>query len=322
VTLASVSHTRRQMLFGLAGAALAYTQPRNRIYNPILAAHTSLWLTEAALRNVRPGAILDEAFTSIHRAGYSRVELASDFLAPELRMRTLESLHANKLQPALFSDTGSLWEPALAEDTRGRILETARLLSRWDTRFIDFHPADKPDGTPKTKDELETQAYQLNRMGQDLMATGIGLMVGHHLSEIRDNAREWRYTLAHTETGLVSFCVDLDWAVRAGPSPLATLDTAGSRLRNIHLRNPRGGVSQETLRDGDIDMVPVARFLRQSSYDGYLVVDLSANPRAPRLYALTEALSRSRWYMQEVFGMRPGQPPVDMGPHVRERKRG
>ena len=88
------------------------------------------------------------------------------------------------------------------------------------------------------------------------------------------------------------------------------------------MRNPRGGVSQQVLREGDIDMVPVARFLRQSSYDGYLVVDLSANPQTPRRYTPTEALSFSRWYMQQVFGMRPGAPPVDMGPHVRERKQG
>ena len=319
---ASVSHTRRQMLFGMAGAALAYTQPRNRIYSPLLAAHTSLWLMEAALRNVRLGAILDEAFTGIRRAGYGRVELTSDFLAPELRARTLESLHANKLQPAIITDTGSLWEKAIAEDTRGRILETARLMSRWDTRFIDFHPADKPDGAPKTAEELETQAYQLNRMGQDLQPTGVRLMVGHHLTEMQEDAREWRYTVAHTESGLVSFCLDLDWAVRAGMRPLPLLDTAGSRLRSLPLRNPRNGVSQESLREGDIEMVPVARFLRQSSYDGYLVVDLSANPRTPREYSLTEALSRSRWYMQEVFGSRPGNPPVDMGPHVRERRQG
>lgn len=322
MTHVPLSHTRRQMLFGMAGAALAYPQRRNRIYNPIIAAHTSLWLAEAALRNVRLGAVLDEAFTSIRRAGYSRVELTSDFLAPELKTRTLESLHAHKLQPAILFDTGALWEPSVAEEIRGRILETARLLSRWDMRFVDFHPADKPDGTAKTAEELETQAYQLNRMGHELMSIGVGLIAGHHLSEMRDDAREWRFTLEHTETGVVTFCFDPDWAVRAGMRPLTILDTVGSRLRNVQLRNPLSGISQEVLRAGDIDMVPVARFLRQNLYDGYLVVDLSANPQAPRKYTLTEALSRSRWYMQEVFGTRPGAPPVDMGPHVRERKQG
>ncbi|HLK50652.1 MAG TPA: hypothetical protein VKT49_21075 [Bryobacteraceae bacterium] len=319
---ASVSHTRRQMLFGLAGAALAHSQPRNRLYNPLLAAHTSLWLTEAALRNVRLASILDEAFTSIQRAGYRRLELASDFLAPELRTRTLEALHDNKLQPAIIADTGSIWEKSLAEETRGRILETARLMSRWNARFVDFHPADKPDGSPKTAEELETQAYQLNRMGQDLMQFGLGLIAGHHLSEMREDAREWRYSLAHTESRFVSFGLDPDWAVRAGMRPLMLLDSAGSRLRSLQLRNPRNGVSQELLREGDVDMVPIARFLRQSSYDGYLVVDLSANAQMRREHPLTEALSLSRWYMQQVFGMRPGSPPVDMGPHVRERVSG
>ena len=319
---ASVSHTRRQMLFGMAGAALAYSQPRNRIYNPLLAAHTSLWLTEAALRNVQLRAIVDEAFASIQRAGYGRVELAPDFLAPDLKMRTFEALHAHKLQPAIVADSGPLWEKSMAEDTRGRILETARFMTRWDTGFLDFHPADKPDGAPKTTAELETQAYQLNRMGQELNQTGVALMVGHHLTEMQQDAREWRYTLAHTEPGLVSFCLDPDWAVRAGMQPLVLLDTAGSRLRNLQLRNPRNGVSQELLREGDIDMLPIARFLRQSLYDGYLVVDLSASRQMQRQYPLTEALSRSRWYMQQVFGERPGNPPVDMGPHVRERRQG
>src|SRR5690348_15877469 len=144
MTLASVSHTRRQMLFGMAGAALAYSQPRNRIYNPLLAAHTSLWLTEAALRNIQLRAMVDEAFASIQRAGYRRVELASDFLAPELQTRTFEALHAHKLQPAIVADSGPLWDKSMAEDTRGTILETARDLTRWDTEFFDFHPADKP----------------------------------------------------------------------------------------------------------------------------------------------------------------------------------
>lgn len=316
---ASVTQTRRQVLFGMAGAALAYSQPRNRMYNPLLAAHTSLWVMEAALRNVRLGAIADEAFTSIQRAGYGRVELAADFLAPDLRPRTLELLRRNRLQPAIVSASGPMYQRADAEDSRERIVEMARVMNGWDTRFIDFHPAVKPDGIPKTAEELETQAYQLSRMGQDLAQTGMGLMVGHHLAEMQDDAREWRYTAAHTETGLVSFCLDVDCMVRSGLRPLALLDTAGVRMRSLHLRNPRNGLNQEFLREGDINMTEIARFLRQSSYDGYLVVDLLRDPFTKRDYSLTQALSRSRWYMQEVFGSRPGSPPVDMGPHVRER---
>ena len=195
------------------------------------------------------------------------------------------------------------------------------MMTRWDTRFVNFSPDAKPDGSPKTTEELETEAYQLSRMGQDLAQVGLDLMVHHHLAEMQDDAREWRYMRAHTETGLVSFCLDVDWVTRAGLRPVTLMDEVGSRLRSLHLRNPRNGANQELLRDGDINMVEIARFLRQMNYDGYLVVEPLYDKNTKRQYGLTEALSLSRWYMQLVFGSRPGSRPVDMGPHVRERKK-
>jgi sugar phosphate isomerase/epimerase len=160
----------------------------------------------------------------------------------------------------------------------------------------------------------------LNRLGQDLAQDGVGLMFHHTQAEMQEDAREWRYLLAHTEPGLVSCCLDVDWATRAGLNPLSLIDTAGPRLRNVHLRNPRMGVNQELLGGGDIDMSRIARLLRQMRYDGFLVVELLYDTNTKRQRGLTEDLSLSRWYMQEIFGTRPGNPPVDMGPHVRERK--
>jgi sugar phosphate isomerase/epimerase len=315
-----LSHTRRQMLFGMAGAALAYSQPRNRIYSPQLAAHTSIWQNEAERRNCRLADLVDEAFASTERAGYRRIELVSEFLSPELQQRTLAALRKNHLQPAIVFASGSLLDRETAEGTRERVLQLARLMSGFDTRFFNFSPAAAPGGRQKTAEELETQSYQLNRMGQDLTQNGMALMVHHELPEMRDDAREWKYTVAHTETGLVSFCLDVDWIVRAGLRPLPLMDTANARLRNLHLRNPRLGVNQESLREGDINMFEIARFLRQMSYDGFLTVELQHDRDTVRQHSLTENLSLSRWYMQQIFGSRPGNPPVDMGPHVRDRR--
>jgi len=316
----TVSQTRRQMLFGMAGAALAMSQPRNRIYNPELAAHTSVWQNEAERRNCKLSDILEEAFASTERAGYRRIELVSGFLRPDLRQRTLAALRKNHLQPAVVFASGSLLDRQTAEFTRERILESARFMSGLDARFVNFSPVTAPGGRSKTAEELENQAYQLNRMGQDLVQNGLTLTVHHQLPEMREDAREWRYTVAHTETGLVSFCLDVDWIVRAGLRPLTLMDIASARLRNIHLRNPRMGVNQELLREGDINMFEISRFLRAMSYDGFLTVELQHDPDTSRQHSLTEDLSLSRWYMQEIFGSRPGNPPVDMGPHVRERR--
>lgn len=81
-------------------------------------------------------------------------------------------------------------------------------------------------------------------MGDDIAAAGLDLMAHHHEAEMRDNAREWRYLLAHTEPKLVSFCLDADWVFRAGLSPIFLIETSGFRLRAVHLSNPRNGQDQ------------------------------------------------------------------------------
>jgi sugar phosphate isomerase/epimerase len=317
---ASGSHSRREVLLGMAGAALAFAQPRNRMYNPELAVHTSLWLEEAGLRHQPLANILDEAFRSMRRAGYQRLELNSAFLGAGLRERTLPLLRDNRLQPSVLYTSGPLYAPPAAEETRNQVLQTAQLLAGDDLRFVNFNLAARPDGQPTTSAELEIQAYQLNRLGQELAQHRLELMFHHTQLEMQQDAREWRYLLAHTEPARVSCCLDVDWVTRAGLNPLSLIDTAGPRLRSLHLRNPRKGVNQELLADGDIDMARIARLLRQMRYDGFLVVELLYDADMKRQRGVTEDLSRSRWYMQEIFGSRPGNPPVDMGPHVRERK--
>lgn len=79
-------------------------------------------------------------------------------------------------------------------------------------------------------------------MGQELGQAGLDLLVHHDQAEMRENAREWRYMLAHTEAGLVSFCLDIDSVARADIRPVSLMDTAGGRLRSLHLRNPKNGV--------------------------------------------------------------------------------
>lgn len=309
--------TRRELLLGLAGAALASAKVRNGMYDPEIAAHTSIWLVEAERRKQPLASILDDALSTTHAAGYRRVELHSEFLAASLKDRTLRLLEKNKLEPSIIFAEGPLHTRADAEMSRARVKDLAWLIMGRGARYINFSPAVKPDGQPISDSELDTEAYHLNRMGDDIAPAGLDLMVHHHEAAMRDNAREWRYMLAHTEPKLVSFCLDVDWVCRAGLKPLSLIDTAGFRLRAIHLRNPRNGQDQELFRDGDIDMGQIARLLRQMQYDGVLVIELMHDRDTSRQYSLATDLSLSRWYAQEIFGARPGSRPVDMGPHVR-----
>jgi inosose dehydratase len=310
--------SRREMLLGLAGAAAASAKPRNSIYRPQIAAHTSIWVGEAAVRKVAVTDILDDALIGTKNAGYGRVELAADFLNTELRPRTLSLLRKNGLAPSIVDTSGVLFDRAAAADSRRQINELSWLMMGRGTEFVNLMLAPKPNREPKSDAELDAEAYAMNQIGEDLLKDDLQLMLHHDQGMMQDNARVWRYLVAHTEPKLVSLCIDVDWVQRSGLVPLSLLDTAGPRLRCVHLRNPKRGVDQELLRDGDIDMTGIARYLRQMQYDGFLVVELLHSKDTNRQYTLSSDLSLSRWYVQEVFGSHQGGTPVDLGPHVRK----
>lgn len=299
-------------------AALAPLAARNSFYNPTLVLQTYIWLQEIQARKVALGDTLDHVFEGARNAGYRRLEVMPAFVAPELRDRTIALLRKYKLEPLVLYGSGPLHEAAVAGKTREQVLESAKAMHAAGARFVNFNPAPK-SGAAKTDDELATESYQLNRLGEELRSLSMELLFHHHLPEMAQNAREWRYLLAHTDPPLVSACIDVAWAARAQMDPLALVHEAGGRLGSLHLRNSLGGVWQQTLAGGEIPMAQIAAELRRTLYDGLLVVELAYDPQTPRARTLESALSRSRWYVQEVFGSRPGSPPVDMGPHVRTK---
>lgn len=313
--------TRRQFAFGVAGAALAIPGAASSIYDPKLAIHTSIWLSEAAARKKRPADVLDEALELIQRAGYRRVELIEDFTRRDIRERTLARMERLKLEPSIVAASGPMYTAEAAASCREWVVPLARFFAGR-SAFVAFTASAKPGGARKTDEELAVQSYQLQLLGLELEKTGVRLLVDHDACEMAENAREWRHTLSHTEPRVVSLCLDVEAAIRGGANPWALMEAAGPRVRSVHLRNTRHGADMETLGEGDIDLVAISKVLREAQYDGFLVVELKRAPESDRRRGLPGALAWSRWRMQEVFGSRPGGFPVDMGPHVRFPKSG
>ena len=290
--------TRRELLAGLAGCALAPLEARTGIYNPQLAVHTRIWLPLQQ--------DLEPVFAGIRQAGYRRVDLMPEFLQPGRRAETLRLVHAYQFEIAAACAAGS----------RDQVMETARAACDGKARFLAVAAA---AGARPADRDLEARAYQLNQLGGDVGRLGLRLLLQHGFEEMRDDARSWRFLAGRTETALVSLCVDAGCASLAGIDPGVLLEESASRLASVYLRSRRGGVPLEEVGDGDPDMARIAATLRRISYDGLLVVDLESDPQTRR-QSLPMALSHTRWYMQEIFGTRPGARPVDMGPHVRTQR--
>jgi inosose dehydratase len=279
--------TRREWLL----SAAAGSQARAAAYRPLLGAQIYVWTQQKAA--------VEDALAGIRRAGYDRLEMMAQFFEPALLARTTAALRLHKLELCAVYNGGPMHDAAGAGETIAKTVALAEVVKPLGARAINFNP--NPLQEPKSDPQLAYQAEALNRLGAQLKQRGFRLTLHQHAPEMRDNAREWRYALRHTDPALVWFCVDVDWIKRGGQDPMTLLPEAGKRISSIHLRSARSGVWMEEFGDGDIDYRPVAAYLKEIGYQGFLLVELAyekaTNPTRP----LEEDLRRSRLYAEKIF---------------------
>ena len=60
----------------------------------------------------------------------------------------------------------------------------------------------------------------------------------------------------------------------------------------------------EDFNDGDVDYHKVAEYLKETGYNGYLVVELAYEKGTTITRSLEEDLKASRLYTEKVFGLK------------------
>jgi len=300
--------TRREMFSGLAKLGGATLLGRQLLlgaqYAPKLSVEIYIWIQhlESEKKTLAEG--VEEVLASFHGAGYHRVELNQDFFQPALRERTFTLLAKNHLAPETVYAGTTLHESAAAEKSVGAVVELARLLKPHGTRVIVTNPSPKPGQALKSEEELDTQAKNVDRLAEEISGLGMKLALHHHTPELLEHAREWRHLMQHTDPNRVYCCVDVHWAYRGGQEVMSFLRETGDRLVELHLRNSRKGIWMEDFGPGDIDYQKVADYLREISFNGYLVVELAYEKGTQITRSLDEDLRLSRLYTEKVFGLR------------------
>ncbi len=296
-----MTHTRRELLVGLASAPLALAKAT---YKPKLATQTVIWAQQFGKRKIATVDGLDEAFASIHKAGYHTIELMNTWLQGPALAKTRELSQKYKIACPIVYNGGVMHEQAGAEKTIAGTLELADAHKTVGGTIISFNPSPKPKGAPKTDEELAIQARNVNLLGKQLQARGLKLVVHHHDPEMKDGAREWRHLLRNTDPKLMWVCMDTDWVMRGGQDVLALLKECQGRLGSMHLRNSRDGVWLESLDAGQVDYPAVASYLKQNGFTGYLVVELYYAKETTVTRTVEENLRLSRLYAEKVFGVK------------------
>ena len=231
----------------------------------------------------------EDAFRSADDAG----PVAADAAAAGLTMRSAYVF-------------GAFHEDALAASSTDSALAICdALLPQGVTRFIS-NPDPLPGGAPKTDAQLRVQARALERLGQALRARGAELLYHTHAPEMQAAAREFHHMLAATDPAAVSLCLDLHWVWRgAGNSMVALEDIIrlyAPRIGELHIRQSRGGIWDETVGEGDIDMGRVAAMLAERGVRPLLTIEHAYEDGTPATMDPVVAHAASVATVTRLFG--------------------
>lgn len=213
------------------------------------------WITEAGPDEVL-GAIADAGITHVEPFGAPRDAFSSygDLDAAEYRAL----LDAHGL--AAPSAHGSVDEARF-----DRELATATTLGQ---EYVGSGGWPLP-GLGSYEEVLAT-ADALNRLGAASVAAGTGPVFGHNHSEeftsvfadpeTGTEASAWEILADHTDPDLVTFELDVYWAVSAGVDVPDLLERYGDRVALLHVKDgvaPYGEDDITGLGEGDIDFAPI-----------------------------------------------------------------
>ncbi len=208
--------------------------------------------------------------------------------------------------PSLYVNS-SLHKPDETQQSINSVLAIADAAKPLGARIIVTNPNPIKWGSndDKTDAELAEQAKNLDRLGAELRQRGLTLAYHTHAPEHRQAAREFHHMLLSSDPKNVSLCLDAHWVYRgSGNSQIALFDVVklyGKRIVEVHIRQSKSGIWQETLSDGDIDYRRLAATLKTLNTRPLLVLEQCLEPGSPDTMGPVDAHKQDLIYAKEVF---------------------
>jgi inosose dehydratase len=124
---------------------------------------------------------------------------------------------------------------------------------------------------------------------------------------LRAAAREFHHMLLSTDPKHVSLCLDVHWVYRgSGNSQVALFDIVklyGKRITELHLRQSKGGIWQETFTEGDIDYQRLVNELNALNVKPHLVLEQCLEKTSLKTMDGVRAHKEDLVYVKKVFGV-------------------
>jgi inosose dehydratase len=264
------------------------------------------WVNEV-LEEYGRGTSADTCLAQAAAAGYAGVEMSRLFPREAGALTGLLGGHGLRLISGWYS--GFLAERGVEEELAA-VREHAALLRDSGVGVMVYGEcgvmAEQALDVPMSRrlqlsnEAMAAYGERLTRFAERLRQEyGLALAYHHHLMMVAETLREVRTLMAATGPA-VGLLLDTGHAVAAGFDYTWLLEEFGPRINHIHLKDVRGEVL-DAVREGDlsfndavrngiftvpgdgiIDYGPLARFLADGGYRGWLVVEAEQDPaKAP-----------------------------------------
>lgn len=286
------------------------------------------WVNEV-LHDLGADTTAETILTEARAAGFSGVEMSRAFPSDPEALAALMDAHRMRLVSGWYS--GELAERDLATEIAA-VAPHARMLQALGCKVMVYGecammapraPLDAPMSYRRQMPEAEVAAYgaRLTGLARHLLDTyGLRLAYHHHLMMVAETFHEISAILGATgpEVGLL---LDTGHAQAAGFPYQMLIQLFGHRIVHIHLKDVRADVLHRVRAgdlsfnaavlggmftvpgDGMIDFAPLARFVRDSGYQGWMVVEAEQNPaKAPPAATVARAFAHitATFAQQEV----------------------
>jgi inosose dehydratase len=183
--------------------------------------------------------------------------------------------------------------PDILPDELQRIRRAAELAAFFGAeRLVVGGGARRAAGT--TDDDYDRLADALDRVTDIAESLGLTASYHPHLSTIVESPDELDRLLPNTRIG---FCPDVAHLAAGGGDPAALIRKYGDRINHVHLKDlTRDPMAFRPLGRGELDLPDIVAALRETGYDGWLMVELDEYDGEPK-----DAAERSRHALAQLL---------------------
>jgi sugar phosphate isomerase/epimerase len=257
------------------------------------------WVYAATLEGHDITPVLEQIFLDMKYAGLDGVELMHHPLRKKESVQQIDELSEHYNMPVIGSSyEAKMWD----RNQHNAILEDAEMvlsnLKKVGGRTFGVSVGKAP--AQKTEKQLDDQAELLLKIRKIAESNGVTLNLHNHTYEVENEMHDLKGTLKRIPDAKLG--PDLNWLVRAGVDPVEFINTYGSQIVLIHLRDQhKNGRWSEALGDGNMDFAGIGKALKKNGFSGDAIIELAHEKDFQITRSIRSSLKKSREHIKKTM---------------------